>query len=127
MIDHSDIPQTQFFELIKRLYPICRSLTGEGVRQSLRILQETIPLEIHEVPTGTHVFDWEIPKEWNIRDAFVKDSSGRKIIDFKNSNLQVVNYSVPFRGTLKLGELKSHLSTLPRSSRLDPLPHELLQ
>jgi aminopeptidase-like protein len=121
MIDQSDVPQTQLFELISRLYPICRSLTGEGVRQTLRILQEVIPLEIHEVPTGTRVFDWEIPKEWNIHDAFVKDSSGRKIIDFTNSNLHVVNYSVPFRGKLKLEELKSHLFTLP--DHLDWIPY----
>ncbi len=113
MIDLSDATGTQLFELIGRLYPICRSITGEGVRQTLRILQELIPLEIREVPTGTRVFDWEVPKEWNIHDAFVKDSSGRKIINFANSNLQVVNYSVPFRGKLKLEELKSHLFTLP--------------
>ena len=113
MIDLSDATGTQLFELIGRLYPICRSITGEGVRQTLRILQELIPLEIREVPTGTRVFDWEVPKEWNIHDAFVKDSSGKKIINFANSNLQVVNYSVPFRGKLKLEELKSHLFTLP--------------
>jgi aminopeptidase-like protein len=121
MIDQSRVPQTQLVELISRLYPICRSLTGEGVRQTLRILQEMIALEIHEVPTGTRVFDWEIPKEWNIHDAFVKDSSGKKIIDFKNSNLHVVNYSVPFRGKLKLKELKSHLFTLP--DHLDWIPY----
>jgi aminopeptidase-like protein len=103
----------QLFELICRLYPICRSITGEGVRKTLRILQEMMPLEIHEVPTGTRVFDWEVPKEWNINDAFIKDSSGRKIIDFANSNLHVVSYSVPFRGKLKLEELKKHLFTLP--------------
>jgi aminopeptidase-like protein len=113
MKDQSDALKTQLLELIGRLYPICRSITGEGVRKTLRILQEMIPLEIHEVPTGTRVFDWEVPKEWNIHDAFVKDSSGRKIIDFANSNLQVVNYSIPFRGKLELEDLKSHLFTLP--------------
>ena len=113
MINQSDALESKLFELISRLYPICRSITGEGVRQTLKILQEMIPLEIHEVPTGTRVFDWEVPKEWNIRDAFVKDSSGRKIVDFANSNLHVVNYSVSFRGKVNLEELKSHLFTLP--------------
>ena len=70
-------------DLISELYPICRSITGDGVRRSLDILKRYIPLEVHEVPTGTKVFDWIIPKEWNIRDAYVKDSKGNKVIDFQ--------------------------------------------
>jgi aminopeptidase-like protein len=84
-------------ELIKRLFPICRSITGNGVRQSLAILGELIPLEVHEVPTGTPVFDWQIPKEWNVRDAYVKNASGDKVIDFQASNLHLLNYSTPVR------------------------------
>lgn len=99
--------------LIRELYPICRSITGNGVRQTLRILQERIPLTIHEVPSGTRVFDWTVPREWNIERAFIKNSRGEKIVDFANCNLHVVGYSVPFKGKLSLEDLKSHLFTLP--------------
>lgn len=95
--------------LIARLYPICRSITGNGVRETLRLLQDHIPLEIHEVPSGTPVFDWTVPLEWNIRDAFVKNSRGERIIDFQAHNLHVVNYSRPFRGRMSLADLKPHL------------------
>lgn len=95
--------------LIARLYPICRSITGEGVRETLGILREEIPLEIHEVPSGTPVFDWVVPDEWVIHDAFVKDAAGERIIDFQAHNLSVVNYSRPFKGTLTLDELRPHL------------------
>jgi aminopeptidase-like protein len=101
------------FELAAELYPICRSITGDGVRRTLAILQREIPLSIHEIPTGTAVLDWTVPKEWNIRDAWVKDSRGRKIIDFTRSNLHVLNYSVPVHATVSLEELKEHLFTLP--------------
>jgi len=99
--------------LIKELFPICRSITGDGVRRSLEILRRHIPLEVHEVPSGTRVFDWTVPREWNIRDAYVKDQKGTKIIDFARSNLHVVNYSVPVRKKVPLAELKKHLHTLP--------------
>jgi aminopeptidase-like protein len=101
------------YRLISELYPICRSITGEGLRQTLRHLQAQIPLEIREVPTGTQVFDWTVPKEWNIRDAYVKDSRGERVIDFQKSNLHVVNYSVPVNRRMLLTELKEHLFTLP--------------
>jgi aminopeptidase-like protein len=100
-------------ELARGLFPICRSITGDGVRQTLRLLGEGLPLEVHEVPTGTRVFDWSVPREWNIRDAWVKDPAGHKIIDFARSNLHVVNYSAPVRATLSLAELRPHLHTLP--------------
>ena len=77
------------------LYPICRSITGDGIRETLRRVRTHIPLEIHEVPTGARVFDWTVPREWNIRDAWVKDPRGEKVIDFQKSNLHVVNYCVP--------------------------------
>jgi len=99
--------------LIAELYPICRSITGDGLRETLRLLQRQIPLELREVPTGTQVFDWTVPKEWNIRDAYVKNASGDRVIDFQKSNLHVVNYSVPVRRRMRLAELKEHLHTLP--------------
>ncbi len=99
--------------LISRLYPICRSITGNGQRETLQIIQSRIPLAIHEVSSGTQVFDWTIPKEWNIKDAYVKDSAGKRIIDFKKSNLHVVNYSTPIRTTVSWSDLKPHLHTLP--------------
>src|SRR5437870_1822380 len=92
----------EIYELIEQLYPICRSITGDGVRSSLALLQQHIPLECYDIPSGTQVFDWTIPKEWNIQDAYVKDPSGKKIIDFKRSNLHVVNYSTPIHTTLSL-------------------------
>jgi len=108
------------YTLVKKLFPICRSITGNGVRKSLNILQEHIPLEIHEVPTGTNVFDWKIPKEWNIRDAWIKDPDGNKIIDFKQNNLHVLNYSTPVSKNIPLQELKEHLYTLPEQPDLIP-------
>ncbi len=95
------------------LYPICRSITGDGLRQTLARIQQHIPLQMSEVPTGTEVFDWTVPKEWNIRDAYIKDASGRRIVDFQRSNLHVVNYSIPVRATIPLTELKQHLFTVP--------------
>ena len=98
---------------MRRLYPICRSITGEGVRRSLAVMREYIPLEIFEVPTGTPVFDWTVPKEWNVRDAYVKNAKGERVIDFQKHNLHLVNYSVPVRCTMSLAELRPHLHTLP--------------
>jgi aminopeptidase-like protein len=103
----------EMYELVKELYPICRSITGEGVRETLRVLQRHIPLDVREVPSGTDVFDWKVPREWNIRDAYVKSPAGEKIIDFKTSNLHVVSYSTPIRTRMPLGELRKHLFTLP--------------
>ncbi|MBW4470411.1 MAG: DUF4910 domain-containing protein [Stenomitos rutilans HA7619-LM2] len=105
----------EMYHLISELYPICRSITGNGVRKSLHILQKFIPLEIHEVPTGMKVFDWTVPKEWNIRDAYVKNSRGEKVIDFQLSNLHLLNYSIPIHKKLPLAELKEHLYTLPEA------------
>ncbi|SRR5579884_2438526 len=104
----------EMYRLVSELYPICRSITGNGFRETLRIIQQRIPLEIHEVPTGTQVFDWTVPREWNIRDAYVKNSRGEKIIDFKKSNLHVLNYSIPIRAKMSLEELKPHLFSNPQ-------------
>jgi aminopeptidase-like protein len=103
----------EMYRFIADLYPICRSITGDGLRTTLNILKRHIPLVVHEVPTGTVVFDWSIPKEWNIRDAFVKDSNGKRVIDFQASNLHVVNYSVPVKARMSLDQLKEHIFTLP--------------
>jgi aminopeptidase-like protein len=105
----------ELHQLITALYPICRSITGDGFRQSLRLLQQQVPIELHEVPTGTQVLDWTIPKEWNIRDAWIKDAQGRKVVDFAKSNLHVLNYSVPVRRRMRLAELKEHLFSLPET------------
>jgi len=105
---------------IAEAYPICRSITGDGVRRTLAMFRERIPLEVHEVPSGTPVFDWTVPKEWNIRDAWIKDPSGRKVVDFQDSNLHVLNYSVPVRARMPLEKLKEHLFTLPDKPGLVP-------
>jgi aminopeptidase-like protein len=102
----------QLYQLLVRLFPICRSITGNGVRQTLQILSDHIPLLIHEVPTGTNVFDWTVPKEWNIRDAFIEDEDGNKIVDFKSNNLHVVGYSIPVDQWLSLSDLQGYLHSL---------------
>jgi aminopeptidase-like protein len=106
-------PGQEIYQLIEELYPICRSITGDGFRQSLEIMRKHVPLDMYEVPTGTPVLDWTVPREWNIRDAYIKNSAGEKIVDFKQSNLHVLNYSVPVNGRFRLEELKEHLYSLP--------------
>ena len=101
------------YGLIEELFPICRSITGDGLRATLRRIQQEIPIEIREVPTGTPVFDWTVPREWNIRDAYIKNAAGERVVDFRRSNLHVINYSVPIRGRMSLAELREHLHTLP--------------
>ncbi|HEX3727368.1 MAG TPA: DUF4910 domain-containing protein [Pirellulales bacterium] len=103
----------ELYDLVARLYPTCRSITGDGVRSTLAELARIVPLEVHEVPTGTAVFDWHVPREWNIRDAYIKDSTGRRVVDFQTSNLHVVNYSVPVHEEMTLAELRPRLHTLP--------------
>jgi aminopeptidase-like protein len=114
-VEHPIVDATgdELYELVSDLYPICRSITGEGVRETLRRLGQRLPIVVHEVPSGTPVFDWTVPREWNIRDGWIKDRSGRRVVDFRRSNLHVVSYSVPFSGTVALPELRQHLHTLP--------------
>jgi aminopeptidase-like protein len=118
---NSSDPGRQMQSFVAELYPICRSITGDGLRETLRRIAQRIPLKIHEVPSGTRVLDWTVPKEWNIREAWVKDSSGRRVIDFAVCNLHVVNYSVPVRRSMSLAELRPHLYTLP--DRPDLIPY----
>jgi aminopeptidase-like protein len=106
--------------LVRDLYPICRSITGNGFRQTLARLQKEIPIDVHEVASGTKVFDWTVPREWNIRDAYVKNSSGERVIDFRRHNLHVVNYSVPVHARMSLAQLRPHLHTLPDQPDLIP-------
>lgn len=103
----------ELHEFASQLYPICRSITGNGIRRTLALIQEQIPLKILEVPTGTAVFDWTVPKEWNIRDAYVKGPDGTRVVDFQKSNLHVLNYSTPVHATMRLSELRPHLFTIP--------------
>ncbi len=107
--------------LVVALYPLCRSITGDGLRKTLATLSAVAPLTVREVPTGTEVLDWTVPKEWNIRDAWVANARGERVIDFRKSNLHVVNYSVPVRARLPLSELRSRLHTLP--DRPDWIPY----
>lgn len=116
-----DLLGLEMHRLISKLYPICRSITGNGVRETLKILQQYIPLDIHEVPTGTQVFDWTVPKEWNVRDAYVKNARGEKVIDFQASNLHLLSYSIPIHQKMSLAQLKEHLFSLPDCP--DWIPH----
>jgi len=100
-------------DLARELYPICRSITGEGVRQTLAALRTHLPLEVHEVPSGTPAFDWRVPREWNVRDAYIRNATGTKVVDFRRSNLHVVSYSRPIRARMPLAELRPHLFSLP--------------
>jgi len=111
----------EMYSLIKSLFPICRSITGNGVRETLKIIQKHILLTIHETPTGTKAFDWTIPKEWNIEDGYILDSNQNKIIDFKKSNLHILNYSIPIDKKVTFSELKEHIHTLPEQP--DTIPY----
>ena len=107
--------------LASRLFPMCRSITGDGVRETLRQVAGRIPLEIHEVPTGTQVLDWTVPDEWNIRDAYIATADGRRVVDFGESNLHVVSYSEPVREDMALEDLRAHLHVHPE--RPDWIPY----
>lgn len=106
-------PGAEMYQLISELFPICRSITGNGVRQTFRRVQQDIALQVYEVPTGTKVFDWTVPREWNVEDAYVRNSAGEKVIDFRRSNLHLLNYSTPMKQTMPLSELKQHLFSIP--------------
>ena len=109
----SQDPGRAMLDFIAELYPICRSITVEGVRETLRRIQKRIPLEMHEVPSGTKVFDWTVPLEWNVSDAYIKDEAGVRVVDFKANNLHVMSYSSPLKKRMTLEELNPHLFSLP--------------
>ena len=119
LLDDAGIGE-EIYALAAEIYPICRSITGDGVRMTLDHLARNIDLEVHEVPTGTQVFDWTIPREWTIRDAFIKNAAGERIVDFRKCNLHVLNYSRPVQSKLPLDELKRHIFTLPDQPDLIP-------
>ena len=100
-------------ELFDKLWPICRSITGDGISKSLDIISDHVPLKIKETKSGTKVNDWVIPKEWNINDAYIKDEFGNIIVNFKDNNLHIMSYSKPIDQWLSLDELKKKLYTLP--------------
>jgi aminopeptidase-like protein len=110
----------EMLRFMEELFPICRSITGNGLRQTLNIIGQRIPLDIHEVRSGSQVFDWTVPREWNIRDAYVADPSGRRVVDFREHNLHVVGYSVPVDTRMTLAELKERIHTLPDQPELIP-------
>ena len=110
----------QIRSFLDRLFPICRSLTGNGNRTSLRMLAELTDLRIQEIPSGTKVFDWTVPDEWNITDAWIKNPAGAKVVDFRKCNLHVVSYSTPTRGVLPFAELRKHIHTLPAHPTVVP-------
>jgi aminopeptidase-like protein len=107
--------------LVAELYPICRSITGEGLRRTLEILKRETGLSVQSVPTGETVLDWTVPREWNIRDAWIANGRGERVVDFRKSNLHIVNYSVPVRARMTLAELRPRLHTLP--DRPDWIPY----
>jgi aminopeptidase-like protein len=114
-LDRRDIAEIghELHAFASELFPICRSITGVGIRETLSIIGRRIPLETVDVASGTRVFDWNVPKEWNIRDAYIKNADGDRVVDFQRLNLHVLNYSSPVNATIRLDELRPHLFTLP--------------
>ena len=110
----------EIYEFVKEIFPICRSIMGEGNRETLNLIQNHIPITIHEVPTGYQAYDWEIPKEWNIRDAYIVNPSGDKVIDFKENNLHIMSYSIPVDKEITLKELQKHLYSVPEQPNAIP-------
>jgi aminopeptidase-like protein len=111
---------TDAYELMRRLFGLCRSLTGGGVRATFDMLERQIPITRTEIPSGTRVFDWIVPDEWNLRDAYIAAPDGTRVVDFRDSTLHVVSYSEPVRTTLSLEQLRERLHTLPEQPDVIP-------
>jgi len=118
----TDISQGQeMHNWVRDLFPICRSLAGPGTRETLSYLSELLPdMQVHGVPSGSKVFDWTVPEEWHIREAYIEDESGQRIVDFRNNNLHVISYSTPVDEIFSLDELQSHLHSLPKQPNAIP-------
>lgn len=120
--NNSNVVGAYCYEIAKKLFPICRSITGNGFRQSLAILKEELPeINVFEVPSGTEVFDWTVPKEWNCTEAYIEDEDHHRIIDFKDNNLHVLGYSAPFDKVLPFSELKNYIYT--QKNQKDVIPY----
>ena len=118
---------SEIHNFAKELWPLNRSLTGEGLRKTLSKIKHHLPdLILHSVPTGTKVFDWSVPKEWHVTDAYIITPNGKKICDFSKNNLHLLGYSAPFSGILKLDKLKKKTSHLTRTTRCNPIYNQLL-
>ena len=115
-----DAVGAELHALVRELYPLCRSITGPGTRATLDAISRYVPLVRSEVPTGTRIFDWEVPREWAIRDAWIKNSAGERVVDFQEHNLHVVNYSMPVHARMSLEQLRPHLHSLPESPQWIP-------
>ena len=111
MKKNKDFIEHKIQKYLEKLFPINRSLTGDGNRKTLNIISEIIPIKIDEIKSGTKVYDWKVPKEWNIKSAWIKDSSGKKLIDFDENNLHVISYSIPINKKMKWKDLKKHIHT----------------
>jgi aminopeptidase-like protein len=103
----------EMYSLAAEMFAFCRSITGEGLRRTLRIVRGQVPLQMHEVPSGSQVFDWTVPKEWNVYDAYIRNEQGERLVDFRKHNLHVVSYSLPVNRRMSLAQLRPHLFTLP--------------
>ena len=123
MKNNIDIGQ-RMYNFASSIFPICRSITGQGVRETLyeikKYIGSNVEFQVHDVPTGTKVFDWEVPKEWTIRQAYIENENGDKIIDMKNCNLHVMGYSVPIDKWVDLDELKRYIYTQPEQPEVIP-------
>ena len=114
MKDHLKVEGIEIYSWAKDLFPICRSITGNGVRDTLKYIKNIVPeLVVHEVPSGTKAFDWTVPDEWNIKEAFIEDTYGNRLVDFADNNLHVLNYSIPVDKVLSLETLQKHLYSIP--------------
>ncbi|WP_280971385.1 DUF4910 domain-containing protein [Bradyrhizobium sp. ISRA430] len=108
------------YQFVAQMYPICRSITGDGVRRTIDLIRNHVALTTCEVPSGLQVFDWTVPPEWNVRDAYIKNSAGERVVDFKKSNLHLLGYSIPVRAQMTLDELRPHLYTDPEKPDWTP-------